>query len=85
MSGIRVKQITARPASRLNKAHAHRYAGCVQTDGTAMYGRAVQGKRRKAPWSEEHIALAKQLGVSPKALQAEISKARKRERKARGE
>ena len=78
MSGIRVKQLTAKPASRLTKAHAARVQGCTTQDGSAMYGSKVQRAYRKAPWDAEHLALAKELGVSPKALRAELSRAKKR-------
>jgi hypothetical protein len=80
MSGLRVKQLTARPASRLTKAHATTEWGCTHADGSGRYsgnGKVLRAYR-KAAWSEEHLALAKKLGVSPKALQAEISRARKR-------
>lgn len=43
-----------------------------------MYGSKVQRAYRKAPWDAEHLALAKELGVSPKALRAELSRAKKR-------
>lgn len=78
MGSIRVKQLTARPASRLNVAHAARYQGCTSQDGSAMYGSKVQRKYRKQAWDAEHLALAKELGVSPKALRAELSRAKKR-------
>ncbi len=78
MAGLRVKQLTAKPASRLSKAHAARYQGCTAQDGSAMYGSKVLRAYRKAAWSQEHLDLAKKLGVTPKALQAEISRARKR-------
>jgi hypothetical protein len=71
---------TAKPASRLTVTTATREWGCTHTDGSGRVspnGKALRAWR-KAAWSEEHLALAKQLGVSPKALQAEISRARKR-------
>jgi hypothetical protein len=78
---MKVKQLTAKPAARLHKAHATKDWGCVHADGTArLRGNTplALSARRKAAWSEEHLALAEKLGVSPKALMAEISRARKR-------
>ena len=78
MGTLRIKQHTAKPASRLTKSHAARYQGCTAQDGSAMYGSKVQRKYRKAPWDQDHLDLAERLGVSPKALRAELSRAKKR-------
>jgi hypothetical protein len=78
-NGLHVTE-TAKPAARLSNVHASNRWGCTEKDGSARVspnGKALRAWR-KAPWSEEHKELAEKLGVSPKALQAEISRARKR-------
>lgn len=78
-NGLHVSE-TAKPASRLTKAHASNRFGCTEKDGAGRVspnGNALRSYR-KAPWDEDHLALAKELGVSPKALRAELSRAKKR-------
>ena len=78
---MRIKQHTAKPASRLSKSSASNRFGCTEADGTARYGSKVLRAYRKTPFTPEHIAQAEALGVSPKALQRELSRHR-REREA---